>query len=233
MKEHPFFKSIDWDALGKKQITPPFKPLVTSDESTENFDTEFTNADLRETGIDVFDDVEDDDDEWAVNTVATDPNSTATTVYGEGSPNAHDAPTPASLNGHAAAPPKSAATATASVGNRKADIPSSTTANGNGTATANGINKTKKDAESAGRGRGRGGVAETPISSSVQDHFRGFTFQGESTLDEAMRSVGNEDVFNDEEFGDGDGEAEGDVGDDDDWEDEEPSGRYRKQEAFA
>jgi len=124
---------------------------------------------------------------------------------------------------------RGAATATASVGNRKVDVPSSTIANGNGTATTNNINKKKKDTESAGRGLGRGGVAETPISSSVQDHFRGFTFQGESTLDEAMRSVGDEDVFRDE-----DGEAEGEgAGDDDDWEDEEPGGRYRKQEAFA
>ncbi len=28
LKEHPFFKDIDFDALAKKQLTPPFKPLV-------------------------------------------------------------------------------------------------------------------------------------------------------------------------------------------------------------
>jgi hypothetical protein len=47
LKEHPFFKSINWDLLAKKQITPPFKPIVDSDESTANFDPEFTNSSLR------------------------------------------------------------------------------------------------------------------------------------------------------------------------------------------
>lgn len=64
LKEHPFFKEIDWELLSKKQVkrfdickflvtdpfqvTPPFKPVVESDESTNNFDPEFTGADLKE-----------------------------------------------------------------------------------------------------------------------------------------------------------------------------------------
>lgn len=52
LKEHPFFASIDWKALSMKQVTPPFKPVVESDESTVNFDPEFTTADLREFGVD-------------------------------------------------------------------------------------------------------------------------------------------------------------------------------------
>lgn len=51
LKEHPFFASIDWDLLYKKQITPPFKPIVTSDESVANFDPEFTNSSLTDAGI--------------------------------------------------------------------------------------------------------------------------------------------------------------------------------------
>ncbi|KAF8204937.1 Pkinase-domain-containing protein [Pholiota molesta] len=65
LKEHPFFKNIDWEALSLKQSTPPFKPVVESDESTSNFDPEFTSADLREVGgIDMMDldnDLDDND----------------------------------------------------------------------------------------------------------------------------------------------------------------------------
>ncbi len=48
LKEHAFFKDIDFDALYQKKIPPPFKPLVDSEESVANFDPEFTTTDLRE-----------------------------------------------------------------------------------------------------------------------------------------------------------------------------------------
>lgn len=51
LKEHPFFKDIDFDALAKKQLTPPFKPLVESDESVANFDPEFTETDLKDIAV--------------------------------------------------------------------------------------------------------------------------------------------------------------------------------------
>ncbi|KIS72184.1 putative serine/threonine protein kinase [Mycosarcoma maydis] len=51
LKEHPFFKDIDFDALSKKQLTPPFKPLVESDESVANFDPEFTETDLKDVAV--------------------------------------------------------------------------------------------------------------------------------------------------------------------------------------
>lgn len=51
LKEHPFFSAIDWDLLYKKQITPPFKPIVDSDESVANFDPEFTNSSLADAGV--------------------------------------------------------------------------------------------------------------------------------------------------------------------------------------
>ena len=44
LKAHPFFADIDWDALGKKMVVPPFKPKLKSILDTSNFDPEFTNA---------------------------------------------------------------------------------------------------------------------------------------------------------------------------------------------
>ncbi|KAL7009234.1 Serine/threonine-protein kinase [Cystobasidiomycetes sp. EMM_F5] len=53
LKEHPFFKMIDWEALAARQVSVPFKPYVESDESVSNFDPEFTEADiLREAPVD-------------------------------------------------------------------------------------------------------------------------------------------------------------------------------------
>lgn len=42
LKEHPFFLDIDWDALVNKRIPPPFRPHVTNELDTLNFDPEFT-----------------------------------------------------------------------------------------------------------------------------------------------------------------------------------------------
>lgn len=44
LKRHAFFADIDWEALTKKLITPPFKPKLKSETDTSNFDPEFTNA---------------------------------------------------------------------------------------------------------------------------------------------------------------------------------------------
>ena len=41
---HPFFRDIDWDMLKKKQIPPPYKPHVSSEDDTSTFDPEFTTA---------------------------------------------------------------------------------------------------------------------------------------------------------------------------------------------
>jgi serine/threonine protein kinase SCH9 len=41
---HPFFNDVDWDALAKKNLPPPFKPKLKSIMDTSNFDPEFTNA---------------------------------------------------------------------------------------------------------------------------------------------------------------------------------------------
>ena len=44
LKQHLFFSDIDWVALSKKQVIPPFKPKLKSILDTSNFDPEFTNA---------------------------------------------------------------------------------------------------------------------------------------------------------------------------------------------
>ena len=44
LKRHPFFADVDWEALSKKLITPPFKPKLKSETDVSYFDPEFTNA---------------------------------------------------------------------------------------------------------------------------------------------------------------------------------------------
>lgn len=41
---HPFFADVDWNALSKKLVQPPFKPKLKNPLDTSNFDPEFTNA---------------------------------------------------------------------------------------------------------------------------------------------------------------------------------------------
>uniref|UniRef100_A0A2S2Q8X4 protein kinase C n=1 Tax=Sipha flava TaxID=143950 RepID=A0A2S2Q8X4_9HEMI len=40
---HPFFKSIDWEILEQKQVSPPYKPRLDSDRDLANFPPEFTD----------------------------------------------------------------------------------------------------------------------------------------------------------------------------------------------
>ncbi|XP_057346270.1 ribosomal protein S6 kinase alpha-2 isoform X2 [Manis pentadactyla] len=42
IKRHPFFGTIDWNKLYRKEIKPPFKPAVGRPEDTFHFDPEFT-----------------------------------------------------------------------------------------------------------------------------------------------------------------------------------------------
>ncbi|KAI5951524.1 SCH9 [Candida jiufengensis] len=43
LKAHPFFADIDWNLLKAKSLPPPFKPHITSETDTSNFDPEFTS----------------------------------------------------------------------------------------------------------------------------------------------------------------------------------------------
>ena len=125
LKEHAFFKSIDWDLLYRKQITPPFKPIVDSDESVANFDPEFTNSTLQDAGISSFE-YEDE--------------------AGPSQPFRHSYVGPGG------------------------SLSSSSTMAKAGLA----INKTPRPPLSGGSG--------SPLTSSIQENFRGFTYTGESVM---------------------------------------------------
>ncbi|KAL8995295.1 MAG: hypothetical protein Q9169_004939 [Polycauliona sp. 2 TL-2023] len=43
IKGHRFFRKIEWHKLQKRQVEPPFKPIVTNPELAENFAAEFTD----------------------------------------------------------------------------------------------------------------------------------------------------------------------------------------------
>ncbi|KAF8791393.1 putative protein kinase C delta type like protein [Argiope bruennichi] len=42
IKDHPFFSTINWDKLERKEIPAPFKPTVSSEYDTRNFDSYYT-----------------------------------------------------------------------------------------------------------------------------------------------------------------------------------------------
>uniref|UniRef100_A0A803YFG2 Protein kinase C n=1 Tax=Meleagris gallopavo TaxID=9103 RepID=A0A803YFG2_MELGA len=43
IRAHPFFKTINWTTLEKREVDPPFKPKVKSASDYNNFDREFLN----------------------------------------------------------------------------------------------------------------------------------------------------------------------------------------------
>ena len=43
LREHTFFMSLEWDALARREIAPPFNPCRNQDvQESENFEKEFT-----------------------------------------------------------------------------------------------------------------------------------------------------------------------------------------------
>jgi hypothetical protein len=136
LKEHPFFKSIDWHLLANKQITPPFKPVVESDESVANFDPLFTSSDLRDIPF-----------EWG-----------AGDIGGSGGGGGGGGAT--SSSGHSYNGPG---------GGMSASGGSKTTSGAGSMA----IKPTRPPLAPAGG---------SPLTSSIQENFRGFTYTGESML---------------------------------------------------
>jgi serum/glucocorticoid-regulated kinase 2 len=49
--DHPFFASIDFDLLMKREIEPPFKPVVTSEADTTNVANIFTRELARDSPV--------------------------------------------------------------------------------------------------------------------------------------------------------------------------------------
>ena len=112
-------------------MTPPFKPVVESDESTSNFDPEFTSADISHIGLvgELHLDDDDPSEDWVSQSVS---GGIQHTPHG---PLGSDRPPPLS--------------------------------------TTPGIDIQQKR-------RGRDGTSSPPLTNSVQENFRGFTYSGES-----------------------------------------------------
>ena len=199
LKEHAFFRNIDWNALALKQVTPPFKPIVESDESTANFDPEFTEADLKDAGIDFDNETEDEGDGWDGLTLNK------------------------KSKGQAAA--GSAGSGTTAVSS-------------DGGVTLNGSNPNRpgmqivKNTQTNGKYKngknGKGANASSPLTRSVQENFRGFTYMGESMIGQAAGLLGEKrnKMGDDEAVDDVDGDQ--DPSTEDEWEDEAKlEGRYQ------
>ncbi|XP_077311968.1 ribosomal protein S6 kinase alpha-4-like isoform X2 [Lithobates pipiens] len=45
IKEHPFYRGLDWEALALRKVTPPFRPSIRSETDVSNFSDEFTSLD--------------------------------------------------------------------------------------------------------------------------------------------------------------------------------------------
>ena len=181
LKEHPFFKTIDWKALAAKQVTPPFIPVVESDESVANFDPEFTSADLSEAGIDMFDD-DDPSEDWVSQSITG-----SHMLHTPNGPLGSDMKTPL----HPNQPP---------------------TPGGHRGVQINGSRQRRTDPQGS------------PISNSVQENFRGFSFSGESFVagpaaELARAGEQDEDALDDTEVA---------SPEEDDFETDQPGGRLAK-----
>ncbi|PPQ74733.1 hypothetical protein CVT24_003861 [Panaeolus cyanescens] len=171
LKEHPFFACIDWHALSLKQVTPPFKPVVESDESTNNFDPEFTSADIRDVGAglgvefpgDELMDEDDPSEDWVARSM--------------GVVTAHQP------NG----PLGSERLVSPGMGSVKGGVLSPIT---NGTSHGTKPVATRPQGIEIKRPKARLEIAGTPLTSSVQENFRGFTYHGgESVINSMMANA--------------------------------------------
>jgi serine/threonine protein kinase SCH9 len=188
LKAHPFFSSIDWLALSRKQVTPPFKPNVESDESTANFDPEFTSANVYDaelTGVSIPLDENDPSGDWISASV------TGGAVHTPQGPLGSDRVTPT----HAQS------------------IQIDTSRNRNGTRRSD----------------------SPPLTNSVQENFRGFTYsgEGESVIAQAaagrLAELGNGELSADEEEAVDDMDAMEPTTDDEAEDFEHPAGRYARR----
>ena len=49
IKDHPWFKSMDWDKLKAGELTPPIIPKLGAEDDLKYFDDEFLNMPTRNT----------------------------------------------------------------------------------------------------------------------------------------------------------------------------------------
>ncbi|XP_033105391.1 protein kinase C epsilon type-like isoform X2 [Anneissia japonica] len=52
IRQHPFFRDIDWEALEQLKVKPPFKPKIKTMRDVNNFDADFTKEEPKLTKID-------------------------------------------------------------------------------------------------------------------------------------------------------------------------------------
>ena len=144
-------------------MTPPFKPVVESDESTNNFDPEFTSADIESDIANMDLDEEDPSEDWVSQSIGA-PSGFYHTPNGPlGSERRYS---------------KAGGNANMSNGN----------SNGRGIQ----IKKKRKD------------VAGSPLTNSVQEKFKGFTFSGGDSIVptsvlQARKKADEENAVDDEE----------------------------------
>ena len=133
-------------------MTPPFKPTVESDESVANFDPEFTTADVRDAGPDEIMDLDEEDpsEDWVAQSLTG-------SLHMPNGPLGSDKPP--RLAGAEASP-----TAIAAAAASAAPAPGKT-----GKSVGIEMPKSKKKTRDP---------VGSPLTSSVQENFRGFTYHG-------------------------------------------------------
>ncbi|KAE9399029.1 kinase-like protein [Gymnopus androsaceus JB14] len=202
LKEHPFFKAIDFNLLAQKKVTPPFKPVVESDDSTANFDPEFTEKNLAEVGLNEDDYADFVDEDPSEDWVSQSLGGSGFLMNGGHMPNG-----PLGSEKTGKTPPMT---------------PISPMTSLTSLTLSNDINA------NARQGKKQRPPAGTPLTNSVQENFRGFTYSGgESVSSHADAFTGRnkaEDVEDrDEDYVDVDEE----VGTEDEFEDfGKSAGRY-------
>jgi serine/threonine protein kinase SCH9 len=207
LKEHTFFAPIDWKALSLKQLTPPFKPVVESDESVANFDPEFTSTNLNDSGLGVNDFLDEDDPSEAW--VSRSSSQTHLPNGPLGSDTNTRKPSGAGLGG----------LGMTSISKTKG-IEISKSAQKKGLSINRG---------SGGSKGSRGRRDSPPLTSSVQENFRGFTYHGEDAGDLIAAAIGKLRGENRAEEAVDDDESQEPTTEDEVEDHANPAGRYANQ----
>ena len=186
LKEHTFFAPLDWKALSLKLVTPPFKPVVESDESVANFDPEFTTTDLNDSVLGVNDFLDDNDpsEAWVSR-------SSSQTHLPNG-------PLGSDIGGRRPSGGVVGGLGMTSISNSK---PKGIEISKNGPKKGVTINR------GSGGSKGSRGRDSPPLTNSVQENFRGFTYHGEDAGDLISAAIGKlrgeartEDAVEDDEL---------------------------------
>jgi serine/threonine protein kinase SCH9 len=202
LKEHSFFNPIDWKALAQKQLTPPFKPVVESDESVSNFDPEFTTANLNDTGVGDYLDDDDPSEEWVARSVRE---GNGIMMSGVHMPNG---PLGSDLKDRSTTQPSS----------KGIDITKK-----NGAKKVGPIGR----ADRKGSGDGKDGDSSPPLTSSIQEKFIGFTYSGEDAGSLISQAIGKLNLDGDNVVSDED--VQEPTTEDEMENDAAPAGRYAQQ----